>query len=541
MTFSNRLRMTLLIVAVVPVALIAVIVVIGTGQQVKRIEFREARQSCGHFTELKNNTVHRVERNISYVSQSRQFQIIEMRVATGKPPDPQYRLPILSLDFLEYINSDGIVILSAERPALVGQTIDSLSLQDSILVYYGYENDLDGRHPSVSVTIPTESGYIRGGIYLDGTFQSLAQAVTRSEIRFIEKTDEISESDIQLTGIPYLTRDRLTAVLLNFNQSQYIIEGYFPPGGQGAIFNNFLTGVGAVTIVSLVLVIAASMYFSSKTKREIDVLADGAIRVASGDFSQPVESQSEGELYDLAESFNHMMRQLTDYRQKLIMTEKIAAWQTVGRKVAHEIKNPLTPISIAADDLHRSFIEQQPEFEKILTDCTGTIKHEVDRLKKLIDRFSSFAKMPAPDVKPFSATEFVDEISALYKSEIDQKKIVIENNMSGGMITADADQLRQVIINLLKNSLEADSLVCRFSLQNSKFGCELLFTDDGSGFPEKIITDGITPYFSTKTDGSGLGLLICQRIILDHNGTMVLDNKPEGGARVIITLPNENA
>lgn len=540
MTFSNRLRMILLIVAVVPAALIAGIVVIGTSEQIERIESREATQASGHFSELINNSLHRVERNIDYVTKSQPFRIMEMRLESGQRPDPQYRLPILSLDFLEYIDSSGTVMLSAERPALVGRNMTGESA-DASSKFFDYESDLEGRHPSIGVTIPTETGYLRGGIFLDGPFQSLAQAVTRAEIEFIAKDDEYDAAQLPVAGNPYRTDGKLYAVLLNNDNSRYFIRGYFPSGGQDAVFSNFLTGVGAITIVSLVLVIVASVYFSSRAKREISVLTDGAGRVASGDFSQPVLSDSEGELYDLADSFNTMMRQLTEYRNKLIMTEKIAAWQTVGRKVAHEIKNPLTPISIAADDLYRSYRENQPEFEKILTDCTGTIKHEVDRLKKLIDRFSSFAKMPAPNIKSFSASDFVDEISALYWAKIDTGNIRIENKLHSDQLFADADQLRQVIINLLKNSLEADGAPCLLTINESEKAYLLTVEDSGPGFPDKIINEGITPYFSTKADGSGLGLLICQRIILDHNGSMILENKSDGGARVFITLPKTHA
>ncbi|MCK5124821.1 MAG: HAMP domain-containing protein [candidate division Zixibacteria bacterium] len=534
MTFSNRLRMTLLLIAVVPIALIALIVVAGIGQQIERIEFREAKLSGEHFTELLNSTILRIEKNITYVSDNQAFKLLELKIASGRRPDPSYQLPLLSLDFLEYTDSSGIVILSAQRPALVGR---GLIVNEP--KRYSYENDFRGKHPSVTVIRPTENGYLYGGIFLDETFKNLAEAVTRSEINFIEFTDD-EESLVQKDTRPYRDGEKLMAVLHWGEPDGYNIQAYFPPGGQDEIFNNFLTAVGAVTIVALILVIVASIYFSSRAKKEISVLTDGAVRVASGDFTQPVASGSEGEFYELSESFNRMMKQLTDYRQKLIMTEKIAAWQIVGRKVAHEIKNPLTPISIAADDLHRSFIEKQPEFDKILIDCTTTIKHEVNRLKKLIDRFASFAKMPAPEIKKFALDDFIEEISALYRSEIDTGKLSIANDAMIKYIHADADQLRQVIINLLKNSFEAGCNECTLYFTDADKDVALSIEDNGEGFPYKIISEGITPYFSTKDKGSGLGLLICQRIIFDHNGSMSLENKTDGGARVNITLPQNN-
>ena len=546
MTFSTRLRLTLLVIAIVPAAMITLIVILGTGEQIKRIEYREAQRSCEHFSELLDNTIDRIEQNIDYVADNQSFKLLELTIGVGKRIDPSYKLPLLSLDFLEYADPSGKVFLSAHRPALVGQALDiadTIVLVDTTL--FTFENDLYGRHPSVVVARATDKGILYGGVFLDGQFTALAQAVTRSEISFIEqsKTDNATTSGgpAMKSGAPYRQDKKLMALLRSQPGDEYTIRAYFPPSGQDEIFNNFLTGVGAVTVVALALVIIAGFYFSSRARREIGVLTDGALRVASGDFSQPVQAESEGEFFELADSFNAMMRQLTDYRSKLIITEKIAAWQTVGRKVAHEIKNPLTPISIAADDLRRSYIEKQPDFDRIITECTTTIKHEVDRVKRLVDRFASFAEMSASHIRPFSLREFIEEIAALFKADIGSRKLRIVNTIKSSKISADADQMRQVVINLIKNSLEANCGRCDLTFADDNGNIVITIADDGSGFPNKIIKEGVTPYYSTKETGSGLGLLICQRIVLDHNGSMALENIDTGGARVVITLPTHHA
>jgi nitrogen fixation/metabolism regulation signal transduction histidine kinase len=270
------------------------------------------------------------------------------------------------------------------------------------------------------------------------------------------------------------------------------------------------------------------------------MLTGGAERVASGDFSNPVISSGENEFSDLAESFNRMMRQLSEYREKLIISQKIAAWQTIGRKIAHEVKNPLTPISIAIDDLRQSYHEQSPAYEKILDECSETIKGEVNRLKKLIDQFSSFAKMPDPELIDIPAEKFLRDITVLFREEMADGRLVIDNRLDKKPIYLDPDQMRQVIINLIKNSLEAGGRQTNLILDREENSFLAVVEDDGPGMPDKIIEEGPAPYYSTKEKGSGLGLIICQRIVYDHGGTMSIENKLEGGARVIITLPLRN-
>ncbi len=546
MTFTGRLRLALVLAAILPTVLITAIVLFGLSQQVKRLESRDASAACARFTELLDNASARIERDLQYISDSREFQAMEWGLENQKPPDPKYVLPLLALDFVEYLDSDGKVIVSADRPALVGQSIaadlPSILSTEGRLVY---ENDLHGSHPSLALSRPTENGYIRGGIFLDGIFKKLAAAVTRSNLEFIDISDTESSTmmaaPVGAVGVPYRQDGRLMAVLAYDSTGQYFPVARFLTYHQQSLFSDFLTAVIVVTVFSLLIVIPAGLYFSSRTRREFQSLTGGALRVASGDFSQPVETAGGGEFADLADSFNQMMKQLTDYRERLIVSQKIAAWQSIGRKIAHEVKNPLTPISIAIDDLKHSYREHPADYEKILEDSAATIKGEVNRIKRLIDQFSTFAKMPPPEFSTITAAQLFRDIEVLFKDEMEQGKLSIENELGEAPLYLDPDQMRQVIINLIKNSIEAGAEHCRLELTVHENLIRVTIDDDGPGLPDKITSDGPTPYFSTKKHGSGLGLIICQRIVFDHEGTMNLLNKPDGGARVIITLPIKDA
>jgi signal transduction histidine kinase len=529
MTFAGKLRLTLLLAALLPSILITIIVIIGLPAQIRRVEVQQEQEAVGLFRTLLDSRVSEAQQTISYVAGSREFQMMELARENGHV-DSKYRLPLLTLDFLEYFDTAGTTLYSADRPAMIGQLDFSVKLHrpDTAEVWYWFEHDLKGSHPAAQIIVPTEAGILVGGIYLDGPFQALAEAMTRSTIRCVNKLSS------------YYVGDPGEKYLFDPGGGLYFMAT-FHPADTGPIFTNFLIAIGAVTLFSLLLVIPAGLYFSARTNREIELLSDGAVRVAKGDFSQPIPEANDLEFSRLAESFNHMMRQLDDYRAKLIMSEKIAAWQSVGRKVAHEVKNPLTPIAIAADDLRRSYEEGRPDFKEILESSAATIRHEVDRLKKLIDQFASFARMPAPEIVAVEVKPLVDELAALFVDDISKGKLSIENRLAQNRIHCDPDQIRQAVINLIKNSFEGPCGHCVLTLAREADVISITIADDGPGFPKKILDEGIVPYYTTKKEGGGMGLLICQRIAFDHGGQLIIRNKSEGGAEVTITLPHKDA
>ncbi len=246
----------------------------------------------------------------------------------------------------------------------------------------------------------------------------------------------------------------------------------------------------------------------------------------------------EGEFSQLADSFSDMMVRLREVQKRLATTEKIAAWQTVGRKIAHEVKNPLTPISISVDDLRRSYTEGLPNFDKTLVETTDTIKSELDRLIKLLDQFVGFARMKTPEITSVDSTMFIESIAALFKHEIEAKKLRIVNASGRNSFTFDPEAIKQVLINLVKNGFESDDFAA-VAIGISDIGgqLEILVEDTGPGFPPDKLRNSFEPYVTTKKDGSGLGLVICHRIVHDHGGTMELYNRPEEGGGVRIHLP----
>lgn len=530
MSYTARLRLTLLLAAVAPPLLIAVIILVGLPAQIRRIESQQADEAAGQFRILLERRTAEVIQTLDLISSSQEFQLAELTLASGKQP-VRYQLPMFTLDFIEYIDTGGVVLISGSRPAMTGRRHEkwwSHGKRDT--VEFWYDHDRRGSHPAVAVVRSTENGKLIGGFFLDGAFGELAEALTRSTIHVLDKRQSsLSAEDMKYMQMPIL-----------YDPGSYLyLTAEYHPADYSPIFSRFMTAVAAVMVVALGSVMLISYYFSRRTARELEALILGARRVSAGEFSSPIPDLGNDEFAKLGATLNRMMVQLSEYRTQLAVSEKIAAWQSIGQKVAHEVKNPLTPIAIAVDDLTRSYAERRPDFEQILQEASRTVRHEVDRLKKLIDRFSALAKLPAPEMVRIPLPEFSRDLRALYADEIVAERLVIDDSAATGVVFCDPDQIRQALINLIKNSLESGG-ECTVVITEAASKWSITVSDEGPGFPEEILSEGVTPYFSTKKDGSGLGLIICQQIVHDHNGNMRLDNQPRGGARVTITLPMQN-
>ena len=225
----------------------------------------------------------------------------------------------------------------------------------------------------------------------------------------------------------------------------------------------------------------------------------------------------------------------------LIRAQKVAAWREVARRLAHEIKNPLTPIQLCAERMRRHFAGGPPAAKALVEECTTTIVGEVESLKGLVDEFSQFARMPAPRSVPTDLADLITETLALYNGIFTDVRI--ERRFADGvpLVRLDSEQIRRVIINLLDNAIEAMERRGRIAVETrldpANGVVRVVVADDGPGIPAAEREKLFLPYYSTKRRGSGLGLAIVRRIIAEHGGSIdVTDNTPRG-TRFIIELP----
>jgi len=226
---------------------------------------------------------------------------------------------------------------------------------------------------------------------------------------------------------------------------------------------------------------------------------------------------------------------------ELIKAQKAAAWQEVAQRIAHEIKNPLTPIQLSAQRLRKKYFEQSPDFKSIVDESTATIINEVAGLKHLVDEFSNFARLPGPMPSPNELHAILQEVILLYRSAHRDLEFLVSFDPALPLLNIDREQFKRVFVNLFENAVEALSgrgriwLTTRFDRPHLK--AIVTIEDEGAGIAPEDMDKLFLPHFSRKKTGSGLGLAIVHRIIKDHNGLIQIAPREPRGTVVVIELP----
>jgi two-component system nitrogen regulation sensor histidine kinase NtrY len=225
----------------------------------------------------------------------------------------------------------------------------------------------------------------------------------------------------------------------------------------------------------------------------------------------------------------------------LMRAQKVAAWGEVARKLAHEIKNPLTPIQLSAQRIRKAYIKSAPGFERILTECSDAIVKEVDALKDLVDEFAEFARLPAANLVAASLHEVIDGALSLYDGLFSEVRIERRLAADLPLLRLDAGQMKRVVINLVDNAIEATDekglVVLETEWDPREGRVHLVVADDGPGISPEDRDRLFVPNFSTKKRGSGLGLAIVSRIVQEHHGLIRVEDNAPRGARFVVELP----
>jgi len=226
---------------------------------------------------------------------------------------------------------------------------------------------------------------------------------------------------------------------------------------------------------------------------------------------------------------------------ELVQAQRDAAWAEVARRLAHEIKNPLTPIQLSAERLRRHFSGAPPQARALVDECTTTIVGEVESLKGLVDEFSQFARMPSPRTVPTDLAQLITDTLALYNGIFTDVRIDARYAPDVPLVRLDPEQIRRVVINLVDNAIEATErrghILVETELDRSNGVARVMVSDDGPGIPTAEREKLFLPYYSTKRRGSGLGLAIVRRIIAEHGGSIEVGDNTPRGTRFTIELP----
>ena len=408
-------------------------------------------------------------------------------------------------------------------------------------------------------------------IYLiDSTGSILLKDVNNSDVEFKVPSDEYFNDALEGKPVPIdRSEEKKTAFMVKLNNYidtyLYITKNvqpqllnYLDATEQAVNFyytvENNRTGIKITFAIIYIIVVSMLLFltivlaiaFAGRLTKPIINLISASKSISSGQLDSKVpDIESDEEIKILNQNFNNMIDRLKIQQDKLLVAERFSAWETVARKLAHEIKNPLTPIQLSIDRLRDKYSEKLKDEKNEFTKYLETINRQIIDIKKLVDEFSGFARMPSPILKKINISDVLKRSIEFYK--MSNKNINLNLNYDFKkkyLINGDSEQLNRVFINLIKNSMEAidekkqkdTNLLGKIDVEiikNNEY-IEIKMLDNGSGF--KNTKDIIKPYYTTKKEGTGLGLPIVTKIINEHEGDIqFLQNT--NGAEIKIYLP----
>jgi nitrogen fixation/metabolism regulation signal transduction histidine kinase len=295
----------------------------------------------------------------------------------------------------------------------------------------------------------------------------------------------------------------------------------------------------------IILAILLSSWVAARVTRPVVQLARAAQDVAAGNWDTRVEVSGGDEVGQLADSFNRMTAELLAQRERLVQTERVAAWRELARRLAHELKNPLFPLQLTVENLMRARTQSPEQFDEVFRESSSTLLAEISNLKAIIGRFSEFSKMPHPQLQPVQMNEILRGIVKLYQAQLQAPgrapiacRLELDENL--GAIAADPDLLHRALSNLVLNAMDAmpngGTLTLRTRRDDGKMILEV--ADTGSGLTPEECERIFTPYYTSKQHGTGLGLAIVQSVVSDHGGRISVHSEPGRGTTFVIELPD---
>jgi signal transduction histidine kinase len=493
------------------------------------------------------------------------------------------------LDFVEFVKYDGVLVSSAQFPSHVGYKSDWLtSVKDwsEIPPFLRKEELPDGVALSltsvqVNTTVADRNLFVVAGQRIDEKF--LSRLVLPTGMRALIYTNlDPSFVSTSLLGeqIEPGQADRfapLVEQLQNHPQPLVRTIGWTRDPADAETFhaipftgrNNellciFFVGSSRRDLVQLtqeilktsVVVAAAALFvgllvsfwISARITKPVEELAEGAREVATGRWDTRIEVRGSDEVGQLAIAFNDMTRTLASQKERLLQTERVAAWRELARRLAHELRNPLFPMQITIENLQKARRLDAKQFLEVFNESTATLKAELANLNTIVGRFSDFSKMPAPRFVRVNVNEvlrnavrlFEPQFTAVGKPTITQEPFLTDPLPD---IDADPDMLHRAFQNLVLNAMDAmpagGTLTLRTSEHDGNVRIEV--ADTGKGLTHEECKRLFTPYYTTKQMGTGLGLAIVQSVVADHHGNISVTSEEGRGTTFRIDLPQRQA
>jgi len=594
MSFRNKIFLIFLVTVLASVSLVAYGVTHYTQNAFESMDSQRTEALVAQFKKEYAQRGEMVAQQVENITNS--DQTVHMALDLARPNsdtsiwvhDANGAAQTYNLDFVEFVNSDGIVISSAQYPARVGYKNDWVTATrnwENVSPFLIREELPDGVALSLTAvrtsTVGEKALFIIGGRRLDQNFlaslvlptgmrallyrnlepnfspaalsdangaipqadqfQSLIEQIQRQKgaetvVKTIEWSNDPASAEtfhaMPLTG----RNNELLGVLLLGSPSKELV----------LLKRQILKTAALVAVAAILIGLLLTWWVSRRITRPVEELADGARDVASGRWDTQIDVKGTDEIGQLATAFNDMTRTLASQKEKLVQTERVAAWRELARRLAHELRNPLFPLQITVENLQRARQLAPAQFQEVFNEATATLKAELANLNTIIGRFSDFSKMPAPQLTQVKVNETLRNAVRLFEPQftaVGKPPITTEYFLADALpeIDADPDLLHRAFQNLVLNALDAmpagGTLMLRSS--NGEDSVRIEISDTGKGLTPEECSRLFTPYYTTKQQGTGLGLAIIQSIVADHHGTISVTSEEGRGATFRIELPKQ--
>ena len=579
MTFRTRLLLIFTLAVVLSVGMVEWVVSVTARRAFESLEVRRVDALVTQFRREYQRRGQEIVRAVNGVAASAPVTEIAMAADYSAYYGEAASLAAAhSLDLLELVAGDGAIVSSAEWPARFGYKEDWLAAGawNSGSPFLRREELSDGFTLALAAVGTAAAGdrklYVAGGQRLDRDFLSTLTLPAGMRVLLYRNFDpRFAPADlIESAGVGRPAQaERLRPLIEQVVKRRAELSGAVGAGVDAETFHalplygaeNDLLGVlliGSsrrelaqaeaflhwtgiiVAVAGILLGMALSWWATARITRPVRKLVDSAEKVAAGDWGATVEAASADEIGQLARAFNRMTGELVAQRQRLVQAERVAAWRELARRLAHELKNPLFPLQITVENMQRARDSFPDQFDEVFREGSATLLAEPANLKRIVARFSDFAKMPAPEMQPVDFNKLAAESLKLLDPQLAKAGVAAKLELDPGLrpVQADPEQMTRALRNLVLNAIDAMPEGGALTVRTMALphGVRLEVSDTGEGLKPEERERLFTPYYTTKTHGTGLGLAIVQSVVSDHGGRISVESEPGKGATFRIDL-----